>query len=200
MGRRCMSAEGSARSVERPGVDSLRSTPRMGCSRRGTPAPTLRCSPFAVSSDVVYAAGRFSSIGGGVHRGLAALDSAGHAAVWDVGADGDVDALTVVGDRIYVGGGFSTIGGKSREYLASVNAGDGTATAWDPAPDDVVRSIAVSPDRARLVVVGDFQQFGGRERDVGEFDLATGVATEWQGWAPFLGYAVAFDGNGRLYV
>ena len=110
-------------------------------------------------------------------------------------------SLALVGDVLYAAGDFSTIGGKSKTRVAALDAGAGAATRWDVSPDDVVRSLAVSPDGSRLVAAGDFTRIAGGFRDLAEFDVGSGFLTDWDPDAPFDAYSLAYSGDGTvLYV
>ena len=158
---------------------------------------------LAVSDEDIYATGDFNSIGGESRKGVAALDStSGRATGWEAPAPTATSSrLVAQGEQVYVGGAFTTIGGKSRKYLAQLEMGDGSATRWDPAPDDVVRALAMSTTGNRLYVAGDFLKISGGRRDLAEYDMANGLLTGWRPYAPFsaLAVAVSTDGSG-LYV
>jgi hypothetical protein len=103
------------------------------------------------------------------------------------------------GDR-HVAGPFTSIGGRSRKHLGALDAVDGTATRWDPAPDDVVRALLPAPDGTQLVVAGDFERVGGGRRDVASFELASGYVTDWRpvASAPASEEDVATEGRLRI--
>ncbi len=139
---------------------------------------------LAVSGTTVYAGGGFSSIGGQPRSNIAALDSNGDATSWAPDASGTVDALAVSGTAVYAGGSFSgasSIGGADRDFLAALDPSTGNATDWNPAPNDVVRSLAVAP--GLVYVGGDFSgvnSIGSRNREhVAALEDTTGAATTW---------------------
>lgn len=77
---------------------------------------------------------------------------------------------------VYLAGYFRTVSGQARRGLASVTADGGTATAWNPAPDDAATSVAVSGDIA--YVGGPFTQVGGQPRQfAAAVDAGTGQVT-----------------------
>ncbi len=155
----------------------------------------------ALSGEELWVAGQFTTIGGEPRRGVAAVEVAsGRATGWEATASGNVETVARLGDVVYVGGPFTAIGGRSRKHLAALDAADGSATRWDPAPDDVVRAIAIPPTGDALVVGGDFTRLGGGRRDLGSFDLATGLVTDWRPVAPFSALALAFGEAGTLFA
>jgi hypothetical protein len=74
----------------------------------------------------------------------------------------------------YVGGSFTSVEGKSRTNLARINA-DGTVHDWNPAPNGIVRSIAISGND--VYVGGDFGTIGGLTRNrLAKLNNTTGAA------------------------
>lgn len=70
-------------------------------------------------------------------------------------------ALSDSGNTLFAGGRFLTIGGAYRPYLAALNtnAGSpeyGTARAWNPYPNEFVRTMALSENDTVLYVGGQF--------------------------------------------
>lgn len=98
--------------------------------------------------------------------------------------DNTVHALAFDNTRskLYVGGSFLAINGTSRGYVAKLNPSDAAVdTAWAPAPNDVVRALAVSSDGNIVIVGGDFTQIAGVARSyLTALDYATGAAdADW---------------------
>ena len=118
---------------------------------------------------------------------------------WDAAANGNVESLAVIGETVYVAGPFTSIGGRSRKHLGALDAVDGTATRWDPAPDDVVRALLPAPDETSWSSRAISRGSGGR-RDVASFELASGYVTDWRPVAPFSGLALAFGDAGMVFV
>jgi sugar lactone lactonase YvrE len=68
-------------------------------------------------------------------------------------------------------------------------------------PNDAVRALSITPDGKDLLAVGDFTKLSGARRDIGEFDLATGLLTPWQPHAPYYADALAFSpDSATIYV
>ena len=155
------------------------------------------------NGEELWVGGQFTSIGGEQRRGVASVEiaTARRRRVGMPAANGNVESLAVIGETVYVAGPFTAIGGRSRKHLARTGCGDGAATRWDPAPDDVVRALAVAPDGAQLVVAGDFERVGGgttRRRVVRTREAA--IVTDWRPVAPFSGLALAFGEAGMVFV
>ncbi len=143
------------------------------------PNPDGGVLALAVSGDTVYVGGFFTTIGGQVRKGIAALDAGtGAATAWNPNSEYGVFALAVAGDTVYAGGSFTAIGGQTRFNLAALDATTGAATAWNPKPDGRVSALAVSGDT--VYAGGLFGSIGGQKRSlIAALDAATGVATAW---------------------
>ena len=87
---------------------------------------------------------------------------------WGISTDGPVAALALSPDetRLFVGGHFTAAAGRPRSGLAVVStAGSGSVeTAWDPAFEGAVASLALSRDGDRLWVGGSFSTVDGAAR------------------------------------
>lgn len=94
-------------------------------------------------TNVVYAAGTFTSVNGVPRNRVAALDAeSGEVLSWNPGsqASGSFNplALAASGQTVFIGGGFATLGGKARNGFAAVEAT--TGSILDAAID--LRSVA----------------------------------------------------------
>lgn len=111
---------------------------------------------LVISGSTLYVGGTFNTIGGLPRNNIAAL-SLGLPldGVAVPGFDpspsratcapcGSITALAVSGSTVYAGGLFDTIGGQARRYLAGLDATDGSATAFDPSPNNTIFDLAVS--------------------------------------------------------
>jgi hypothetical protein len=155
------------------------------------PDPNGLVAAIGVSESSVYLGGYFSSIGGVVRRSLAALRACdGSVTGFDPDAGGInegfvpiVHALAVSGSTVYAGGYFGSIDGEPRRSLAALDAEDGSATDWDPAPaygtnPAVIQAIAVG-DQA-VYVAGVLTSIGGASRsNIAAIGAADGLATAW---------------------
>jgi hypothetical protein len=110
--------------------------------------PMSRVIALTVSPGRVYAA-----IGGPGGRERAFNETDGDV-LWNLEADGDVQACTFAGGRVYIGGHFDTIGGSKRGSLAAADAGTGALDPWDPNANGSVWETAASG--TQVFVGGDF--------------------------------------------
>lgn len=101
--------------------------------------------------------------------------------------NGSVRDLALSGNRLWISGKFTHVQGTARRALATVNASTG---ALDPYYDRVIAGvhragsvtnvlqIAISPDDARLVAIGNFDTVDGvRRHQLAVLDLGPGAAT-----------------------
>jgi hypothetical protein len=163
------------------------------------------------SGDTVYIGGSFTQIGPptgpgveissvtGIVRPLAARVSGGLGAVFAAVADG--------GGGWYVGGGFTHVAGVPRNNLAHILA-DGTVDSdWDPSPDWIVWSLAVSAD-GTVYAGGSFAQIGANQAQragLAALDPLTGDATGWDPRVASTGviggvYALHLATSGVIYA
>ena len=97
---------------------------------------------------------------------------------WVANASFSVNSLKLDRGILYVGGEFNNIGGQLRPYLAALNAADGIATAWNPAPNYIVSAIDV--DATDVYIAGGFTSIGanGRRR-LASIDKTTATVNAW---------------------
>jgi fibronectin type 3 domain-containing protein len=136
----------------------------------------------------IYAGGAFTAVDGITRYRLVALDAATGAVVktWKpASVFSSVRALAVAGNRVYLGGLFQTLGGQERLRLGALDAGTGALdTAWAPSADGTVKSLAVSPDGARVYAAGEFDAVSGLERRRVVALEATGAGAVISDWNP----------------
>jgi len=110
---------------------------------------------LAVSGNMVYAGGAFTSFGGGAYSRnyLAAFDTSSATpsvpTSWDPNANIAVFALAVSGNTVYAGGFFTSFGGGtySRSRIAAFDTSSATPsipTDWNPSANNGVTALAVS--------------------------------------------------------
>ncbi len=130
-------------------------------SAGGGPIPTV--VSLAISGNIVYTAGGFTSIGGQARNYIAAIDSqTGMATDWNPNANNPPRALGVLGNKVYAVGAFTTIGGQSRNRIAALDAITGLADTWNPNADQNLDSLL--PSDSTVYVCGEFTSIGGRGR------------------------------------
>ena len=146
---------------------------------------------LAVSGNIVYAAGTFTTAGSAAtaivtRNRIAALDATtGYATAWDPNANGEVRALTTDGTTVFAAGDFTSIGGQTRVGIAALNANLNTsnATAWNPNPSGYVSPVSVHAlalGGGRIYAGGNFWSIGGVVRNhLAALDATTGAPTNW---------------------
>ena len=146
---------------------------------------SVRTLTAAPDGSRLYAGGAFTSVSGTYRGRLAALNAAtgGLDTTWKPGtANSTVRAIAVSGGRVYIGGNFTILKGQSRQRLARVDGVTGALDpSWVPSANAGVRTLALSPDGARLYVGGDFTAVSGQSRPylVG-LDAANAGAAVWR--------------------
>jgi PKD repeat protein len=141
----------------------------------------------------IYVGGNFNNVAGSPSKSVARLDATTGqpvAGFSTVPMNGLVWSMDLAGDRLIIGGNFTRVGENDRVALASLDAGTG---GFDPYVDvniagnhnggaTTVRSLAVRPDEAQLVVGGNFRTVSGQtRRQVALIDL--GASASLSTWA-----------------
>ena len=126
--------------------------------------------------DLQESEGRLYSAEGGPGGALTAYDPSTGVRLWRKTADGDVQALSVLGGKVYAGGHFLSFSGYNREMLAAVDAATGAtdqnwapnaygancSSVWAPDPcSDFVWAMETDPSVGRLYAGGDFRKVSG---------------------------------------
>jgi hypothetical protein len=139
-----------------------------GSSRRNAGAVssgigTLRAWSPSATADVVgdltlSASGRTVFVGGRSTGGYVQAygPTAGGTPVWNVGTNGDVEALVVSSSTLYVGGHFTTIGGGARGHLAALRASGGSIDPWNPGANGVFGAFGAAITSSRVAFGGEF--------------------------------------------
>jgi hypothetical protein len=144
-----------------------------GRSRRNAAAvstgvATLRAWSPSSTADVagdidVSASGRTVFVGG---RGAGGYVQAygpnvGGAPVWNVGTNGDVEAIVVSSSVVYAGGHFTTVAGSARGHLAALNTAGGGLTGWNPGANGTLGAFDAAISSTRVAFGGEFTRVGG---------------------------------------
>ena len=141
---------------------------------------------LALGNGCLYAGGAFTTIGGSNIALVAAVNpDNGQTLDWNPNASKTsthlVADLVFTGGRLFVGGLFTTMGGEARANLAELSPSTAKATAWKPAPQAIVRALAV--DDSRLYVGGDYTSIAGvNSARLAAFNLSDGALVT--GFAP----------------
>ncbi len=158
---------------------------------------SVRAIALRPSTNTVYIAGSFASVGGVARPYLAGVNATTatpdgftpnpNAPVYDI-------LLHFVGGSLagtYVGGFFTEIGGQPRLGFAALDS-FGAATNWNPATDGSVTSMAI--EGGVIYVGGEFRNIGGQARErIAALDINTALATAWD---PRSGFAIEAIGIG----
>ena len=118
-------------------------------------------------------------------------------------------AMQPVGGTVYLGGMFTGMvppagdsrPGVTRNRLAALDVASGALLPWDPDANGIVRALALSADRTKLYVGGDFKKIGGVPAPkIALLDLASGqVVKTFKSNVKGRIESIALSGN-RLYV
>lgn len=145
-----------------------------GSSRRNAAAVssgvgTLRAwSPAATAGTAadltVSASGNTVFVGGRATGGYVQAygPSVGGTPVWNVGTNGDVEALAVSSSLLYVGGHFTSVGGGARGHLAALRTSGGSVHPWNPGANGVFGAFGAAITSSRVAFGGEFTVAGGQ--------------------------------------
>jgi len=131
----------------------------IGTLRAWSPASTAGIAAeltVSASGNTVFVGGR--ATGGYVQ---AYGPNAGGAPVWNVGTDGDVEALAVSSSILYVGGHFTSVGGGARGHLAALRTSGGSVHPWNPGANGVFGAFGAAITSSRVAFGGEFTQVHG---------------------------------------
>jgi hypothetical protein len=126
----------------------------IGTLRAWSPASTAGIAAeltVSNSGNTVFVGGR--ATGGYVQ---AYGPNAGGAPVWNVGTDGDVEALAVSSSILYVGGHFTSVGGGARGHLAALRTSGGSVHPWNPGANGVFGAFGAAITSSRVAFGGEF--------------------------------------------
>lgn len=132
----------------------------IGTLRAWSPASTAGIAAeltVSASGNTVFVGGR--ATGGYVQ---AYGPNAGGAPVWNVGTDGDVEALAVSSSILYVGGHFTSVGGGARGHLAALRTSGGSVHPWNPGANGVFGAFGAAITSSRVAFGGEFTTVNGQ--------------------------------------
>ncbi len=151
----------------------------------------------------LFISGAFTQLNGDRVDRVAKLDLNGaRVTSFTAGANGFVRTMTRTGDRLFIGGDFSAVNGQPRARLAELSAASGALSSrftvgvtgsraegyrsdgyhW-PGYGPIVRTIRVTPDGKKLVVMHRGDKVGGQTRwgaAVIDISGASAAVTPWQ--------------------
>lgn len=150
-------------------------------------APVINSKVYAtaLSPDKkrLYVGGAFTTVNGQQRGRIAAFDTATGALVASFAPTFgyNVKSIVATDTTVYVGGLFASVNGNTRMRLAALRASDGALTSWAPSADLNVQSIALTPDRSKLVVAGTFTTLNEvAAPGLGAVDATTGAVVTWR--------------------
>lgn len=140
---------------------------------------------LAVSPDGkrLYVGGPFVTAGGQTRNRVAAYDTATGALIssFAPNLNSTVTSIAATNTTVYLGGYFGVANGNTRTRLAAFRATDGALLSWAPSADADVTSLALTPDKSKLVVGGAFQNVNGQPaQGITAVDASTGALYPWQ--------------------
>ncbi len=137
---------------------------------------------LSVSGSALYAGGIFTTAGGQMRNGLAAVNgTTGEILSWNPNPSSpSINSIvpTSDGNDLFVGGGFSSIGGQSRNNLAKINVATGNADAvWDPNVNGIVQKMSRSTGDTLYFYGYDFTTVNGSVSRPGHIAAVKGTGT-----------------------
>ena len=132
----------------------------IGTLRAWSPASTAGIAAeltVSASGNTVFVGGR--ATGGYVQ---AYGPNAGGTPVWNVGTNGDVEALAVSSSILYVGGHFTSVGGGARGHLAALRTSGGSVHPWNPGANGVFGAFGAAITSSRVAFGGEFTAVNGQ--------------------------------------
>ena len=142
---------------------------RRNAAAVSTGVATLRAWSPSGTADAVHGlalspSGRTVFVGGRGAGGYAQAygPTAGGTPLWNVHADGNVEAVAASSTTVYVGGHFTSIGGGARGHLAALHPTSGALYGWNPSANGVFGAFAARIRASHLAFGGEFTQVAGQ--------------------------------------
>ncbi|GAA1828281.1 LamG-like jellyroll fold domain-containing protein [Microlunatus capsulatus] len=160
--------------------------------------PKVNAQILAVAASpdgkTLYVGGDFTAVDGQTRNRLAAFDVAtGKLTSWNPGANNRVYALAATDTAVYAGGWLTAAGSAARTSVAALSPTTGAALPFAPAVAGTetagVRAIAVSPDRTKVMLGGQFETVNGAG-SAGGYGLAIVDAATGKSSSPLAANAV----------
>jgi uncharacterized delta-60 repeat protein len=186
----------------RPGL--LRLTPAGALDTAWLPPLAGRRWVSALASDAshVYVGGEFASAGTPAVNNLVRLTHSGSFdSSWVPGASGPVFALAIdeSTNTVFAGGPFNAVAGQVRNNVAELSRTTGLPTAFNPNPNNQVRTIALIGDS--VFIAGNFSSVGGVARSrVAKVNRAGALDPSFVANANSTVRALLPGPNGTIYV
>lgn len=141
-------------------------------------ALTITASPDGTR---IYVGGDFTTVNGISRPRIAAFNTADGSLVstFNPRPASSVRAVAATNTTVYFGGTFTSVNSVVRSRLAAVRAADGVLLGWNPAANERVNALALSPDGTQVVVGGAFTTLNGSGRPgygLGRVNSTTGAS------------------------
>jgi hypothetical protein len=134
--------------------------PATGTVRNWRPDPSYPLLGIAASRSRIYLAGAGP---GGTLGAFEALP--GDDEVWDVHADGNMQAVGFLGPTVYAGGHFDEVEDSVRHKLFAVSADTGDLRPWNPGANSSVGVRSIVGYGNKVYIGGEFTVVDGRRRE-----------------------------------
>ena len=134
--------------------------PETGALRSWSPDPSYPLLGIAASRSRIYLAGAGP---GGTLGAFEALP--GDDELWDVHADGNMQAVGFLGPTVYAGGHFDSVEDAARRKVFAVSADAGSLRPWNPGANSSVGVRSVVGYGNKVYIGGEFTAVDGRQRE-----------------------------------
>ena len=151
------------------------------------PSPNGQVLGLAAAPDGsrIYAVGEFTKVSGINRYRAVALNPTDGSVIssFSPGFNARARAVVATNDTVYIGGSFTDVSGVTRSRLAAIRPSNGAVLDWAPTVSgggNQAMALALTPDKAKLVVGGNFATLNGATAlGLGAVDPATGATVAW---------------------